>query len=142
MRKVLAGFAVVVGAAMAAVWLVLLTAGEVREIAEPGVEIWFHLAAELATAGLLVGGGLAWWRRDTSARRTLTAVGFGALLYAVIQAPGYYADLGEWAVAGVFGLLAALTVVAIGSMSRTAPVRRPRVGAEIDRRGHLTESLP
>ena len=105
----LAWFQIVVGAAMAALWTVLVVAGEVPEIPAGQLDIYFHLAAELITAGLLVAAGTTLLRRGLARGRLLSAFALGALLYTTVNSPGYYADLGEWAPVVMFGALAAVT---------------------------------
>lgn len=59
---------------------------------EPGSrDIYFHIAAELLTGGLLIAGAIA--TIVAPAERSWTAISmgaFGMLLYPVIQSPGYY----------------------------------------------------
>jgi hypothetical protein len=101
-------------------------------------DIWFHLSAELVTAGLLVAAGIALLRRAPAGRQ-LAAVGSGALLYTALNSAGYYADLGEWAVVGMFLGLAAGTAAAVARRllrPPAAPARRdvpapPRLGARV-----------
>ena len=105
-------FQVVTGVSIAGLWGMLVATGQVPEIDQGRVDIWFHLAAELLTAGLLVTAGVAVLRRS-SRGRPLAAVALGALAYTTINSPGYYAESGDWAVVGLFALLFAATVAAI-----------------------------
>lgn len=43
------------------------------------------------------------------------------LLYSVIVSPGYFAQLGQWALVGMFALLLVLAVASIGSLLRAKP---------------------
>jgi peptidoglycan/LPS O-acetylase OafA/YrhL len=103
-------FLVVVGASIALLWVVLLGAGQVPEVTEGRVDIWFHIAAELGAAALLVGAGVATLRRAPHAR-LLAAMAIGALAYTIVNSAGYYAEQGDWAMVAMFGLLGAVTAL-------------------------------
>ncbi len=105
-------FQLVVGLSIAGLWATLVMAGQVPEIDQGRVDIWFHLAAELLTAGLLVAAGVAVLRRS-SRGRLLAAVALGALAYTTLNSPGYYAESGDWALVSLFALLFTATIAAI-----------------------------
>jgi hypothetical protein len=109
---------VIIGAAIAALWLLLLVTGQVPEINEGRIGIWFHLAAELLLAAVLVAAGLALLRRRAPAR-LLSAVALGALGYSAVNSPGWYAERGEWAMVGMFALVVCATVAAFGWVWRS-----------------------
>lgn len=109
--RVLPWFLVVVGATVAGLWLILLMAGQVPEIETGDRDIWFHLVAELVTAQLLITAGVLSLRRSITGDR-LTGIALGALLYTTINSAGFYADQGEWAAVGMFGVLTAATLIA------------------------------
>ena len=114
--KVVGGFQVVVGTAMLMLWAILLSTGQVAEVTDGRTDIWFHLGAEVVTAALLLAGGTSLLRSrgtPTPFARTLGAVAFGALLYTGVNSAGYYAQLGEWAVVGMFALLTVATIAGI-----------------------------
>jgi hypothetical protein len=118
--RLVAWFQVVVGVAVVVLWAVLLTTGQVPEVADGRVDIWFHVAAELAMAGLLVGAGAALLRRVPRAG-LLSALALGWLGYSAVNSPGYYAQTGDWAVVGMFGLVLAATTGAFAVLWRQAP---------------------
>lgn len=106
-------FQVVVGLAIVGLWAMLLTTRKVPEIAAGDREIWFHLAAELVTASLLLASGISALVSDTGATRQLSAVALGALLYTTIASPGYYVARNEWPPVIMFTALVVATVAAI-----------------------------
>jgi hypothetical protein len=57
--RFVAWFQIVIGVAVAGLWTVLLATGQVSEVQEGRVDIWFHIAAELVMAGLLLAAGVA-----------------------------------------------------------------------------------
>jgi hypothetical protein len=109
--RFVAGFQIVVGVAVTGLWAVLLATGQVPEVQAGQVDIWFHVAAELGMAGLLVGAGAALLRQAPRAG-LLSALALGWLGYSAVNSPGYYAETGDWAVVGMFGLVLALTAAA------------------------------
>lgn len=109
--KLVAAYLVTVGVAIAGLWTVLLATGQVPEVDEGRLDIWFHLAAELLTAALLVAAGAALLRRWARGR-LLAAVALGALGYTTVNSAGYYADAGDWAMVGMFAVLTACTLLA------------------------------
>lgn len=111
-RRIAAVYAMLVGAAMIGLWTALLLTGEVPELETSPLEIRYHLVAEFLTGAALVGSGAGLWRGRRWAERVFT-VALGMLLYTVINSAGYYADLGEGAMVGVFTGLTALTLILI-----------------------------
>jgi peptidoglycan/LPS O-acetylase OafA/YrhL len=110
MMKLLGWFLLVVGTAIAGLWIVLLSTGQVPEVDEDRVDIWFHIAAELATAALLVAAGVMVLRRRPSGR-TVAAFALGALAYTSVNSPGYYAESGDHAMVALFGLLTLVVIL-------------------------------
>jgi len=113
-------YAVAVGLLMLAQWGVSLATGQVPELQTEPWRIYFHLAGEFITAlGLIVGGVALLNRLPWAMAAYLVAAGM--LLYSVIVSPGYFAQQGQWAFVGLFGLLLVLT---LWSMSWIARARR------------------
>lgn len=111
-RKLVSAYSVLVGVMMAVMWSAFAIMGEIPELDTRPVEIAFHLAAEFITAGALIAGGLG-----LAAGKTwgypLNVAGLGMLAYTVVVSPGYYAESGDYAFVGMFGVLMALTLVFI-----------------------------
>lgn len=121
--RAVAWFQMVVGSAIALLWVVLLATGQVPEVEQGRVDIWFHLVAELVTAALLVAAG---WLllRCRAAGPMLSAGALGALLYTALNSPGYYAEAGEPGVVLAFGLLVVATSLAGWRLWRAGTDRR------------------
>jgi len=130
--KLVATFQLVVATAMLSLWAILLIAGQVPEVEQGRTDIWFHVGAEVVTAGLLMMAGIALLRSTspsgpTDRSKLLSAFALGALLYTTINSPGYYAELGEWPAVALFGLLTIATIVGIARLLSTrSPRRRPQ----------------
>jgi hypothetical protein len=104
---------------MAIQWTFFVAAGQVPELKTEPVRIAFHLAAEAATACLLIVGGIALLRRVPWGPK-LALVANGILLYTVIVTPGYFAQSGRLPPVGMFGVVLVLTLLSIRSLLRKA----------------------
>jgi hypothetical protein len=103
--RLLGWFQLLSGAAMIGLWTLLLATGQVPELETGQRDILFHLLAELLAATALLVAGAAVLRRHERGP-TLSAFALGALLYTSVNSAGYYADSGDWAAVGMFGILA------------------------------------
>ena len=112
-RKTVAVYAVVVAIAMLGMWTALIAGGEVDELDDAPWEIAYHLAAELATAGLLLAAGLGLLRVKPWATPVFY-LATGMLLYTVIVSAGYYAERGNTAMVAMFTVLTVLTLTFVG----------------------------
>jgi len=74
--------------------------------------ISFHITGEFTTAILLIAAAVGLWLDDQWAK-ILAPIALGMLLYTVIVSPGYYAQLNNLPMVGVFLILVILTVIAI-----------------------------
>lgn len=87
----------------------LLATNQVPELSNSFITLVYHLAAEFITAfilliagfGLLTGKG---WGFHTF------LISLGLLLYTVIVSAGYYAQLGDYGIVGMFTILQVTTV--------------------------------
>jgi len=66
--------------------------------------IGFHMAAELLLALALLITGIATLRLKPWGRKTLL-VALGMAIYSEINSPGYFAQLGQWALVVMFAVL-------------------------------------
>ena len=114
MTTVVGSFCVGVGLLMAGWWAFEVGRGALTRPDRRPVEIRLHVGAELATAGLLVAGGVDALVADG---RSVALVALGMLLYSVVQSPGYFLARHERGPAAMFAALAALTGAAIGLMA-------------------------
>ena len=102
-RVASAWFTIVVGLLMMAMWIMLVLTGQVPYLDTPQLEIKLHIFTEMLTAAALIVGGLSVLRGWKLV--PLHSVSQGMLIYAIINSSGYYLDLGETAMAGMFGAL-------------------------------------
>jgi len=112
MLAVIAWFELLVGFLIAGLWITLLFQQQVPEIGLGRRDIWFHIAAELTTAILLLGAGMNALLTDESCQIAL-GVAAGALLYTTINSAGYYADRRQHDMVAMFCVLTAATAIAI-----------------------------
>lgn len=115
--KFAAWYAILVGLLMVGQWIFSLTSGQVPELQSEPWRIAFHLLAEGATALSLILGGTALLRRTTWAQ-PVYLVATGMLLYSLIVSPGYFAQLGEWPLVGMFAALLVLALVSLAIVMR------------------------
>ena len=99
-----AWYGIAVGILMIAQWVFSIAAGGVPELQSEPWRIGFHLAAEFSTAVLLIVGGVAVLRAALWGRQVLL-IGLGMVIYSEIVSPGYFAQLGQWPMAGMFAVL-------------------------------------
>lgn len=103
-------FAIVVGVGMMAQWTASYLSHQIPELKTEPIRIAFHLTAEMATALMLILGGIAVlagasWGRD------VYLLALGMLFYTAIVSPGYFAQQGQWIWLGIFGALILLAIV-------------------------------
>ena len=111
-RRASAYFTIFVGVLMMGMWTMLVFTGQVPYLDTPQVEIKLHIFTEVLTAGALILGGLSVLRGWTRLNR-LHYVSQGMLIYAIINSSGYYIDLGETAMAAMFGVLLMGTIASL-----------------------------
>jgi hypothetical protein len=99
-----AWYGIVVGLLMIVQWTFTILAGGVPEFQTEPWRIGFHLAAEFSTALVLMTGGLATLRSVVWGRDILL-VGLGMVIYSELVSPGYFAQLGQWPMVGMFAVL-------------------------------------
>ena len=102
--KFSAWYGILVGFLMIAQWTFTILAGGVPEFQTAPWEIALHLAAELTTAAMLILGGIATLKSVNWGKQILF-VGLGMVIYSEIVSPGYFAQLGQWALVAVFAML-------------------------------------
>lgn len=115
--KFAAWYSIAVGILMLGQWAFFLASGQVPELQTEPTRITFHLLAEVVTAVALIVSGVALLRRTAWARKTAFAA-LGMLTYTVLQSPGYFAQLGQWALVAMFAVLLFLALVSYVLLGR------------------------
>jgi len=116
--KFTAWYSIIVGFLMLAQWGFFLGAGQVPEVQTAPIALAFHLAAEAATALVLIASGWA-LLRDKTWSRTAAFVALGMLTYTVIVSPGYFAQQGVWALVVMFAVLLGLALASVRLLARS-----------------------
>lgn len=101
-----------IGLSMVGLWIMLLITGQVPELSTTPFTAVTHISAELTTGFLLLLTGLGLIRNRMWANRMLP-FSLGMLLYAVVQAIGYYIDHLSIIFILFFGVLIILTTLSI-----------------------------
>ena len=105
---------IVIGAGIAGLWVMLLVSRSVPEVEEGSTEIWFHIAAEMLTAAALVVAGVVTIAEPEARWAGLvSAAAFSALVYTLVQSPGYYVERRDRAMVAMFGGFWLVTIPAI-----------------------------
>ncbi len=112
-----AGYGIVVGIGMIVQWSVSIVSGGVPEFHTEPWRIAFHLAGEFSTALMLIIGGIA-TLRSCGWGRTLLLVALGMVIYSEIVSPGYFAQLGQWPMVGMFGVILVGAVWSVVSLQK------------------------
>jgi hypothetical protein len=108
-------FALVVGAGIVGLWIMLLATHQVPEIGTGDQAILFHITAELLLGiTLIVSGTLLLLGGEEHPARILAATALGGMVYSTVNSAGYYAAKANWPVVGAFILLAAAGVLCVG----------------------------
>lgn len=105
-------YALFVGIAIIALWAMLLLTGQVPELHTTPFTTVTHISAETLTGLMLTLTGFGLWLNKAWAKR-LYPISLGMLLYAVVQAVGYYIDHFDAASIVMFAILIVLTVFLI-----------------------------
>jgi hypothetical protein len=116
--KFSAWFSIVIGLGMIGQWSFFILANAVPELQTEPIQIAFHLAAEGVTAiGLLVSGiGLL---RKTNWAKNLALLSSGMLFYTSIVSPGYFAQLGQFPLVGMFVVIIILNLISLFRLLKT-----------------------
>ena len=99
-----AWYGIIVGFIMIAQWIFFLATGAVPELQSEPWRIVLHLAAEFTTASMLIVSGIATLKSTAWGKKILLA-GLGMVIYSEIVSPGYFAQLGQWGLVGIFTVL-------------------------------------
>lgn len=109
MKRLAGIFSAVVGLSMIGMWFMFYAVWSIPELAVEPARIMAHIAAELVTAVMLLVGG---WGllANRSWGSKIYFLSTGALLYTMIQSPGYFIHTGD---TGFVSMFAVLIVIAV-----------------------------
>jgi hypothetical protein len=110
--KFSAWYGISVGTLIILQWIFFSATGSVPEFQTTPWAIGFHMTAELCLALALLGSGIATLRLKPWGEKALL-VALGMAIYSEINSPGYFAQLGQWALVAMFALLLFGAVVAV-----------------------------
>jgi hypothetical protein len=110
--KFSAWYGILVGFGMIAQWTFFILSGSVPEFQTEPWRIALHLAAELTAALVLIVSGIAALKSTAWGKNGLLA-GLGMVIYSEIVSPGYFAQLGQWALVAMFAVLLFGAAVAV-----------------------------
>jgi hypothetical protein len=105
-------YGISVGALIILQWIFFVATSSVPELQTTPWAIGFHMAAELLLALALLISGIVTLHLKPWGRKALL-VALGMAIYSEINSPGYFAQLGQWALVLMF---AVLLLGAVGSV--------------------------
>jgi len=105
-------YSIIMGIAMIGMWLSLIATNQVPEINTEPIRITYHLIGEFLTSILLLIGGFGLVTNHIWGFHVFL-ISIGMLLYTVIVSAGYYANLGDMIMVGMFTLFQILTIIFI-----------------------------
>jgi hypothetical protein len=108
-----AGFSIFVGLSMLGLWAMLGLTAQIPEWTATPATVITHVTAETLTALCLIFSGIALVRRAVWAR-SLALVAQGMLIYAAIQASGYYLQSGDYVFVAMFTVIMIAAAASIG----------------------------
>ena len=112
LKKLASIYSIIIGIAMICMWIIFIALNQVPEIKSAPIKIIYHLIAELLTAILLLIGGYGLLTKRIWGFH-LYLISMGMLLYTVIVSAGYYANIGDIFMVGMFSLFQLLTLLFI-----------------------------
>lgn len=99
--KLASVYSMIIGIAMLCMWTVFVLTGQVPELSTTPIQVSLHILGEVATAlALLIGGYGVWTNKKWGLQAYMLSMGM--LLYTLIVSPGYYAQLGNVVMVGMF----------------------------------------
>ena len=107
-----ASFSILVGIGMIVQWSLSYINGQIPELKTEPIRIGFHIAAEMATAVMLLVAGIG-LLLYLSWGGSLFLVAVGMLLYTSIVSPGYFAQQGQWKWLVMFGSIIVISIISI-----------------------------
>ncbi|HUV15599.1 MAG TPA: hypothetical protein VMW28_03435 [Pelolinea sp.] len=110
--KFAAVFSIIVGMGMNGQWLMSYLTRQIPELKSEPIRIAFHIAAEMATALMLLIGGITLLSGMPFARE-IYLVATGMLFYTAIVSPGYFAQKGVWTWVGIFAVLIIMAIAGV-----------------------------
>lgn len=107
--KITGYYTVFLGISVIAMWLMILNKVAVPE---GRTELTFHLFSEFLMATICIVGGILLLRKN-SLGKPVSSIGLGMVLYSVLNAAGYYGELGNTPMMIMFILLFVLSTTAL-----------------------------
>lgn len=102
--KVKGFYGVLIGISIIGLWVMLYVTGSIPELETEPISIYFHLVAEVLMGLLMVISGIALIIKKRWGK-PLYLLANGLVIYSVINSSGYYANMGNWSMVVMFGII-------------------------------------
>ncbi len=110
LNRVAAVYSIIVGLGMLGMWAMFYCTGSIPELVTEPARIVMHIIAEVITAlALLIAGWGLLTDRTWGVKVYFLAT--GALVYTMLQSPGYFLHTGETALVAMFAILLSLALL-------------------------------
>lgn len=115
LEKIAGLYSLLAGGAMVPVWITYFVTGAVMGASPAETGLSFHIAAEFATAAVMVAGGIGLLTQKPWAVNVYM-LGMGMMIYALVNSPGLYSGSGAGLLHAVFAgsFLATVVFTVIG----------------------------
>jgi hypothetical protein len=114
-RKAAAIYSIIVGISMFMMWIMFYLIGSIPELTTEPARIVLHIFAELAAAAALIAAGFGLLKLKAWSHQ-LYLLATGALIYTMIQSPGYFLQNGELGFVVMFAVLLILGLILLVNM--------------------------
>jgi len=95
-------YSIGLGVLMIIQWIFFVLTGSVPGFSITPIEISVHIFIEILTAAILIIGGMKTLKTKSI---NLNLIGLGMVIYAIINASGYFAQLNQWIFVAMFAVL-------------------------------------
>ncbi len=102
--KVKGFYAILIGISIIGLWIMLYVTSNILELETEPLSIYFHLVAEVLMGLLLIISGIALILKKKWGN-PLFIFANGLVIYSVINSSGYYANMGNWSMVIMFGVI-------------------------------------
>ena len=103
-------YSIGLGVLMIIQWIFFILTGSVPDFSVTPVEISVHIFIEILTAVVLIIGGRKTLKKNSI---KLNLVGLGMVIYAMINASGYFAQSNQWIFVAMFAVLLLLSLYSL-----------------------------
>ncbi|TCT16069.1 hypothetical protein EDC18_10285 [Natranaerovirga pectinivora] len=118
-EKMASIFSIGMGISMLGMWMMFYITGNIPELESKPIELGMHLLAEIATAIILIIGGIGVIKSKHWGVH-IYFISMGMLLYTIPNSAGYFLENKEYGLVIMFGIFLVASLIFLVSMLRIA----------------------